>query len=225
VRFSVANPTGEVRLILHVSKQEQVKKPGILGYPATSHWAAGGPQPWSARPSYRSSAHPARGVFNAALTTMMLTFPAAEAAKGIVLVPAGATSAGQSPTFTISFAPPSSNDVLVAGEPSPSAFPSSQHPSSPSRSPSPTNSKTHSKGGPKTNQPRPQTLPGHGTVPPTGSSSNTPPGSPTPSGQATHDSESALTDPDGTTKDVIIIGGVIVAALLILIGWRAARRE
>jgi hypothetical protein len=34
-----------------------------------------------------------------------------------------------------------------------------------------------------------------------------------------------LTDPDGTTKDVIIIGGVIVAALLILIGWRAARRE
>jgi hypothetical protein len=226
VRFNVADPTGEVRLVLHVSKQEQVKRPGILGYPATSHWSTGGPQPWSARPSYRSTAHPARGIFNAALTIMIITFPAAEAAKGIVLVPAGAKSGGQSPTFTISFAPPSSNDVLVAGEPSPSAGPSSNNPSSSSSSsshrPSPTNSQTRS-GGPKSHRPTPQTLPAKGSVPPTGTAGSTPATS-TPTGTASRASRSALTDPDGTTKDIIIIVGVIVAALLILTGWRAARR-
>jgi cobalamin biosynthesis Mg chelatase CobN len=66
-------------------------------------------------------------------------------------------------------------------------------------------------------------LPAKGSVPPTGTAGSTPATS-TPTGTASRASRSALTDPDGTTKDIIIIVGVIVAALLILTGWRAARR-
>ncbi len=225
VRFTVANPSGVVRLTLHVSKQEQVRKPGVLGYPATSHWTTGGPQPWSARPSYRARAKPARGQFDAALTTMTITFPAAEAAKGIVLVPGGSPTAGQSPTFSVSFAAPTAADITVDAPPSPTAAPSTQHPPTPSHHPNPGGGATSSRPGRTTHPPTRQTRPTHGTVPPPGTTSPShSPSASAPAASPTHTEASSLADPDGATKDVIIAGGAIVAALLILIGWRAVRR-
>lgn len=128
VRIGVPAATSYVRLTLHVSPQERVGRATVIAYPATSRWQTGGPQAWSARPSYRASATPVRGVFIQNGNAMTLTFPAHEAASGLVLVP---DPNPPNRTFTIAFSPPRAADVTFRSAPtrSPSAAPSHGSPS------------------------------------------------------------------------------------------------
>jgi hypothetical protein len=132
VRIRVPQSTGFVRLRLHVSLQERVGRPALVAYPATSHWQTGGPQPWSARPSYRASAKPTKGVFSDHGEIMTLTIPAHYAATGVVLLPDPSVSG----TFTIAFTPPHAADVHAAATrtPTPSSSASATHRPTPTKS-------------------------------------------------------------------------------------------
>ncbi|HVT65854.1 MAG TPA: hypothetical protein VHD81_11920 [Mycobacteriales bacterium] len=217
LRFSVADPTSFVRITLHVSNQERVGKPAVVAYPATRHWQTGGPQPWSARPSYRSSAKPVGGVFSRHGEVMTLTFPAHEAASGIVLLP----NPNVSNSFTIAFAPPRSADVTVratpTNAPSASSSASSSHRPTPHRSHHTSSPSSHPTHPHKTRKPSKSA---HPTRPPT-TASPTPTGTPTP----------AL--PAGTSgsshgAQIAVIIAVPSAAVVLLLFWffrRAARRR
>lgn len=229
VRFAVADPSTRVRLTLHISSQERVGTPAVVGYPATSDWSTGGPQAWSARPSYRSHAKPAKGVFHTsgANPTMTITFPAAEAPTGIVLVPAHAAVGGNAPTFSVAFAPPAAADVAVLGSSSPSSTPSGQRPSA-SNQPATRGGGgggggggTATPAGPHSSPATVQAGPTKRTVTPSQSGTPSPASSPSSTAPRGDDGPG---DPDDAMKGIIIVAGVVAAGLLLLAGWRGVRR-
>lgn len=218
IRFPVVDQIAYISLTLKVSNQERVGTPAVVGYPATSGWQTGGPQPWSARPSYRATTTPAKGAFSDGGTKMTIVFPAEEAQQGIVLVPdPNATST----TFSVAFAPPTSADVRMVPTPHPSVDathgrvgPShhptagtTKHPTAAADSPTshpisyPRTTKTPS---PRSSQP-PRSTPGSL--------------SPTPSAQS-----APAVDHDHPLRDVILISAMVAAVVLLLSVWRTARR-
>jgi hypothetical protein len=211
VRFPVSSPAGFVRLTLHVSIQERVGRPSVIAYPATSRWQTGGPQTWSARPSYRSAGQSIRGVFTHNGSRMTLTFPAHVAAEGLVLLP---DPNAPNKTFTIAFHPPQAADVSVrrtghSPSPSPSHRPPTHRPT-----PTPAHGPTHSSRPSahptrthKTRKPpshRPTKRPSH---PPA-----SPPTSPTPTASPSAMAQSASSG-NGTTVG-LVIGGVVLAGAI-----------
>lgn len=212
VRFPVAVPGTDVRLTLHVSTQERLGNGTILGYPATSTWRAGGPQPWSARPSYRSSARPVTGVFGVNHTTLTLTFPAPVAARGIVLVPAGGT-------FTIAFTPPSVRDIAVLRPSTPPTRP-------PSHSPTPHHSATPHRGPP--HHPTSLTPSAATSAAPTKHPEPSHRAGPAPSDVSPSPTTSVIpttnTSHGHTTRDLVIVVIVLVGVALLVAIRRFARR-
>ena len=221
VRFSVANPTAYVQLTLHVSMQERVGTPAVIAYPATSHWQTGGPQPWSARPSYRARAKPVRGNFGHNGSLMTLTFPAHEAATGIVLLP---DPKGSSKTFTIAFAPPHSADIEVRATATHTPSPSSSQ--TPSHHPTP--GKTHHSATPSSRPTHPHKTKSPSTSP-SATSSPTTGTSPTPTGSATTPgAPSTQAHSEHGARNVLIIALPLGAVLLTLVWFlrgAASRRR
>lgn len=219
VRLPVTNESAYVLLTLNVSNQERVGTPAVVGYPATSKWQTGGPQPWSARPSYRASATPAKGVFSDNGTKMTIAFPAQEAATGVVLVP---DPRGASSTFSVSFAPPASDAIRMSPTPHPSVAatrhhvppsPGPTHRGSPSSSPTTRHHPSRSTTAAPTTPASPRS-----SKPPSATPSHA--ASPTPSAAA-----APAIDHDHPARDVIVISAIVVGLLLILFVWRASRRE
>jgi hypothetical protein len=206
LRFSVPDPTSFVRITLHVSNQERVGRPAVVAYPATSHWQPGGPQPWSARPSYRTGAKPTKGIFSDHGELMTLTFPAREAATGIVLLPDPDAS---NSAFTIAFAPPHSTDITVRT--TATQTPSASSSASPSHRPSP--HKTHHSAGPSSRPTHPHktrkpSKPPHPTRTPSKAS-------PSPSGTASPASPTPPADGGHGARTAVVIAVPLVALLLI----------
>lgn len=218
LRMSVVDQTAYVRVTLHVSMQERVGTPAVVGYPASSKWQTGGPQPWSGRPSYRASAKPAKGVFGPRHATMTITIPATEATTGVVLVPDPHAASG---TFSVAFAPPSTADISVMPTPRPSAHPThSQAPPShrPTKRATPSSTAT---GRHTSASGRPSHSPAATKPPRTTSPSATPSGSAPP----TQEGSAPARDVDHPARDVILISAVVVGAVVLLSWWRAARRR
>ncbi|HWA65796.1 MAG TPA: hypothetical protein VG899_05435 [Mycobacteriales bacterium] len=218
----IALPAGAetVRLTLHVAALNRINAPVVVGYPATGDWPTGGPQPWTARPAYRSNAAPAVGIFAPGNKTMTITFPASEATAGIVLVPG--SSQMLAPTFTVSFAPPTSADVAVRGatrpgSPRPTTAPQTHRPTTspaannrPSHSPSP--SRSSSARPARTSRPRPRPT-ASTTSPQRASTSPSSPARPAPSRPPT----AVAADHTGSSHDgrdvaIAVSVAVVVAA-------------
>lgn len=219
VRIPLTAGAESVRLTLRVSALTRINAPYVVGYPATGDWPTGGPQPWSARPEYRTSAKPAVGVFDAGNKTMTITFPASEATAGIVLVPG--SDQMLDPTFTVSFDPVTAADITVLDSvrptsPSPVSAPPTHRPThSPvaSHRPSPAASPRASASS------SPSHSPSHHPKPTKSHPSGSSPPSPTAPLTASASSSSH------TTRDIVIaIGIVLVAAAASLLIWRRRPR-
>jgi hypothetical protein len=222
VRIPLSADAHDVRLTLRVSALTKINPLAIDGYPATGDWPTGGPQPWSARPEYRSTSKPAVGVFDAADTTMTITFPASEATAGIVLVPA--TTQMLAPTFSVSFAPVTASDIAVLGivqptAPSPIPNPATHRPThspvasktpSASASPSPRRSAKASPSQTTSRRPRPST--GTPTSPSGATSSHPLTGSTV--------TASGDTSGHGLRDTLVVVAIVIVALAVSLLLWR-----
>ena len=220
IRFDVADKTAMVRLTLHVSPQEQVGRAAVIAYPATGNWQTSGPQAWSARPSYRTTTKPITGVFQGR-ELMTLTFPAREAASGIVLLP---DPNAPNKTFTVAFTPPHAADVSIRSTAtSPPSTPSSARPShhpkptktahSASPSARPTHShKTHKSSTSPSAAARPTTAPS----PTTGPSTSSPPVSATAESDQGHGARTAL---------LIVVPIALVLILFVSYRVAASRRR
>mgnify|MGYP001551728876 CR=1 FL=1 len=220
IRFPVAVTDEDVELTLHVSAFTRFSKPEVVAYPATTQWQTGGPQPWSARPGYRTSGQTAVGEFDPAGNTMTIEFPASLAATGIVLAPA--TFKQPLPTFTISFAPPTAADITVTHDVRPTSSPPTHRPP-PSHRPSVSPAATDRPSSPSspTRHPGPHPPATHSTMPtqsgPATSSARPPSASASPTAVATPQA-------GDSARNAAIIGIAVVALLagagLILRGRR-----
>ncbi|HEX3900901.1 MAG TPA: hypothetical protein VHW74_17245 [Mycobacteriales bacterium] len=229
IRIPLAAGADRVTLTLQVSALTKLNNPSVVGYPSTGDWPTGGPQPWSARPAYRTTSTPAVGVFDAGDKKMTISFPASEATAGIVLVPG---STGQvAPTFTVSFAPPTAADISVSDtapstSPRPTTGIQTHRPTHspvatnrPSASPSPSASASASAS--ESASSSPHRTPSHRPRP-------TSTGAPRPISSIALAPTTRATAPDSTsghgTRDVAIaIGIVLVAAGASLLVWRRQR--
>lgn len=220
IRIPLAAGADRVTLTLQVSALTKINAPSVVGYPSTGDWPTGGPQPWSARPAYRTISTPAVGVFDAGDKTMTISFPASEATAGIVLVPG---STGQiAPTFTISFSPPTAADIAVSGNaatstPSPSNNPQTHRPThSPAASHRPTASSSPSPSASapshRTPSPRPR--------PSTSTQTRGHPGSPTPIKTLPAASSDTASSSHGIRDALVVVCVVLVAGAASLLLWR-----
>jgi hypothetical protein len=225
IRIPLTASADSVRLTLQVSALTKITAPYVVGYPATGDWPIGGPQPWSARPEYRTSANPAVGVFDAGNKTMTITFPASEATAGVVLVPG--SDQMLDPTFTVSFDPVTAADITVLHSvkptsPAPVTAPPSHRPThSPvaSHRPSPTASPRASAATSPSQSPR-----HHPTPTKSLPSSSSPPSSSlprsSPPSQTARPIASASSSGHSTRDIAIAVGVVLVAAAASLLIWR-----
>jgi hypothetical protein len=213
---------GNVQLTFRVAQRQQVNPPAVTAYAATSDWASGGPQAWSARPKYADKPL-ANGSYDADRTEMSLTVPADVLTNGIVLLPTATRGATLAPTFAISFAPPTAR--TVGTRPTPTARPSRGQ--SPTATPRGSPTQTRGPGSPTPSQLR------HGTT-----------ATPSASGRPTHrrhhpPTTVATPNPSSPPPSVVTISGpsashgvrdaaitvAVIVAVLVAVGGVALSRR